>query len=209
MSIIIIASLSASLFAQPIDYGTYRNVVTINGSTAGGTAKFLNLNGSSGDTLELRTPLTITGNVTFATIYMVLKGTLSNVILTIKKLVKTSVAPPKNAFSFFSATAGNLNVSAISKVDFLFKAPSNYTNIQLYRLVGGKWVALATTALNREGNFIWYKATSPGFSEFAVVGTKGASGGKLPYTSGLPLYIIGGIGLILIAGGVGLRLKVR
>lgn len=209
MAITIIAFLSAPLLAQPIDYGEYENVTTINGTVSGGVARFSNLNGIAGETLELRALLGLLGNTSLTRIYLILKGTLSNVTLTIRKLLRTSVTPPRNAFSFFSVNASNLNSSAISRVDFIFKTPSNYSNIQLYRLVNGRWVALSTEALGREGNINWYRASSPGLSEFAVVGSKGSAGGKLPYTSGLPLYMIGGIGLLLIAGGVGLRLKVR
>lgn len=209
--VVILFSLSSFALAQPIDYGQYENIITYNAVVNGDEAAVSNINGNAGDTIEILIPLSLDG-MTFARIYITLKGPVTNGSITINSLTSYSGNQPGDAIAFFNVETSGFDQSSISSVDFIFQAPSNYNNVQLNRRVNGSWVSLSTASLGQEGDIVWYKGTSPGFSDFAitgVVGKKAKTGGKLPFTSGMPLYVAGGVGLLLIASGIALRLKVR
>lgn len=210
LTVVLLFSLSSFALAQPIDYGQYENVTTYDAVIDGDEATVSGINGKDGDTIEIRVPLDL-GGTNFARIYIKLKGPVANGSITIKKIAPPA-DNPDNSISFFGIDLSGIDESMIDGADIIFSTPSNYNNVQLHRLVDGNWVPLQTTSLGVEGDIAWYKAVSPGFSSFAITGVPGkkaSTGGKLPFTSGMPLYVAGGVGLLLIVSGMALRLKVK
>jgi hypothetical protein len=208
-STIFLLSIVTTALAVP-DYGTYQNVKTYNAVVDGDNATVSDISGEDGDTIELRVPLDL-GGTNFARVYIKLKGPVKNGSITIKKITPPPGAPD-DSISFFGIDLSGIDESMIDGADIIFNAPSNYNNVQLHRLVNGNWVPLQTTPLGVEGDIAWYKAVSPGFSSFAITGVPGkksSTSGKLPYTSGMPLYITGALGLLLITSGIAIRLKAR
>ncbi|MDP2750454.1 MAG: PGF-pre-PGF domain-containing protein [Nanoarchaeota archaeon] len=103
-----------------------------------------------------------------------------NVELTVEKLVSSpsDIARPalNNIFMYLALTPKNLPASSLNKADIKFKVTKAWLtenkllqgNVVLLRYAGGKWNELPTTLLTAGDSDIEYKATTPGFSYFAI-----------------------------------------
>ncbi|MBI2573048.1 PGF-pre-PGF domain-containing protein [Candidatus Woesearchaeota archaeon] len=99
------------------------------------------------------------------------------------------------AYQYLEITKSGSNPDAVTNAKIKFSVPNSWVDsngvmprgVVLYRYVGQKWVALQTTYLGTghtaQGEVHLYDAQTPGFSFFAIGGTKGSSA---PTTSTTP-----------------------
>ncbi len=89
-----------------------------------------------------------------------------------------------SVYRYLDVKAVNVESSAITSAKFKFKVERTWfdanqidqTTVNLNRLVDNNWVKLATSITGGDDNYVFYEATSPGFSVFAITGQKIAIG---------------------------------
>lgn len=196
--------------AAPPDYNDLENVKTIDAVISGNTAT-ADLSGEAGETIMINAPLEGKGGTKVAQISIKLKNNVTGGKITVSPIDNPSVTAPPGSIGFFKVDLEGLTDADIESAEILFQIGNDMVSVQLYRLSNGTWSALPTTRVEVGEKDSTYKATSPGFSEFAITAQKGSvnstSSGNLPFTGGMPLYMVGGFGLILILSGLALRVK--
>ncbi len=95
------------------------------------------------------------------------------------RFLPDGVAPPEpGAYQYFDITANPNTLPHIRKgADIGFHLPGGYltamgmrtTDVALMRFVDGEWEQLPTTFIGMSGDLARYRATTPGFSLFAIV----------------------------------------
>jgi len=84
--------------------------------------------------------------------------------------------PTGKVYSYLKITTQNLGDDALEEVKIKFKVERTWIEenevdeerIVLMRLEGGNWRELPTTLLSSDENYVYYEATTPGFSYFAI-----------------------------------------
>lgn len=197
-------------FAAPPDYGELDEVVIVDATVSGNVATASNLSGNAGDTILINAPLSIDGQ-SISQVSIKLKNGITGGKVTVTAINQPSVAAPPGAIGFFKVDIEGFTDDDIESAEVIFKVGNEFVSVQLYRLSNGTWGALPTSRVSVGGDNSTYKGETPGFSEFAIVAQEGTanttSTGKLPFTGGLPLYLVGALGLALILSGVAIRVK--
>src|SRR3989338_5538085 len=113
----------------------------------------------------------------------------SNVQITVKETTATAAgvsvaiaSADGSVYKYLEITKTNLQTSGISSATINFKVPKSWltannidkNTIALNRYDSG-WTKLPTSILSEDSTYVYFTATSPGFSTFAITGTKGAS----------------------------------
>lgn len=201
---------NSTALAQPPDYNG--EVIIVDAVVSGNTATISNLSGNAGDTIVANVPLSVDGS-SISQISFKLKNGISGGKVTVTVINQPSVAGPPGALGFFKIDLEGFTDDDIESAEIVFKVDNKFVSVTLYRLSGGTWAALNTSRVSVGSDTSTYKGDTPGFSEFAIVAQEGAAkttpSGKLPFTGGLPLYMVGGLGLIFIFSGIAIRLKAQ
>jgi len=110
------------------------------------------------------------------------KNRKNSVKITINKLDKTPVdiKPPNTVYRYLNFSVENLDDEDINQATIKFFVEKSWISsnnvsaltISLYRYVGGKWTKLPTSYLSEDSEFVYFEATTPGFSYFAISGEK-------------------------------------
>ncbi len=113
------------------------------------------------------------------------KETVAAVELKVTETSKPAEAPAPVAatgsvYKYVEITASNIATGSITKAKISFKVAKSWissegidkSTVVLSRLVAGQWTKLTTTLVTESGTEITYEADSPGFSTFAITGTK-------------------------------------
>lgn len=206
--IAMVAIQAVAVLAQPPDYDELGETIIVDATVSGDTATASNLSGDAGDTIVINAPLSING-ASISQIRFKLKNGITGGKVTISVIDQPSVTPPPGAIGFFKIELEGFTDDDIESAEIIFKVGNEYVSVQLYRLTDGTWVALPTSRVSTGTDESTYNADSPGLSEFAIVAKKGkvTKADELPFTGGLPLYLIGGLGLFMIASGLVIRIK--
>jgi len=86
---------------------------------------------------------------------------------------------PGKVYRYIKIDTTNLNGSNIQTATIEFQVEKSWltqsnidpSTVSLYRFSGGVWNKLTTTKTSEDANFVYYSATTPGFSYFAISGT--------------------------------------
>lgn len=209
-TIVSIAAMQLFAMAAPPDYNDLEKVKSVDAVVSGSTAK-ASLAGNAGETINVNAPLQIKDGTNVTQFAIKLKNNVTGGSISITPIDQPSVTAPPGSIGFFKVDLEGLTDDDIESAEIIFKVGNNLVSVQLHRLSNGTWAALPTSRVEAGANESTYKANSPGFSEFAITAQQGSvqstSTGKLPFTGGAPLYLVGGLGLILIASGLALRVK--
>ncbi|MFH0889921.1 MAG: PGF-pre-PGF domain-containing protein [Candidatus Aenigmatarchaeota archaeon] len=114
----------------------------------------------------------------------------SNVQLTVQTTSAPSTASvvisssSGSVYRYLDIKAVNVETSAITSAKFKFKVERTWfdanqidqTTVNLNRLVSNSWVKLTTIITGGDNSYVFYEATSPGFSVFAITGQKIVTG---------------------------------
>jgi PGF-pre-PGF domain-containing protein len=118
-----------------------------------------------------------------------IKIDVKNAVSNVEIQIKESSAPTGNfaissalglAYKYLEITKTNITDSDISSVTIKFKVEKSWfitngidvSTITLKRLVGTTWTELPTIKTSEDVTYIYFEATSPGLSIFAVTGEK-------------------------------------
>jgi len=132
-------------------------------------------------------------NLINTTVKIVDKGNKSE---NLSEYVKIREIPGKIVYKYieFNLTENSIDVSDddLEEIIFEFKVPFTWINgslkinessILLMRYHNDTWNTLNTTKINKSETYIFFNASTPGFSTFAVVGSKVVESEKLSTTS--------------------------
>jgi len=170
---------------------------TVAGSTGGGTATTIAANATNATTGKVTktftsiisgSPKTLTSadieasKTHLTEIYISVINRATSVSITIEKLAgkpaDVSVDVSGKSYEYIKITKENLNDSNLAQGKLKFKIEKSWISanniktetIALYRYSNGVWNKLSTTKLSEDSNYIYYEATTPGFSYFAISG---------------------------------------
>lgn len=116
--------------------------------------------------------------------------TASNVQITVKETtaasagVTAAISSSEGAvYKYLEITKTNIQDTGISSAKISFKVPKSWVSannidkntITLNRFVNNAWSKLSTTISNEDSTYVYFSATSPGFSIFAITGGKVAA----------------------------------
>jgi PGF-pre-PGF domain-containing protein len=130
------------------------------------------------------------------------KNSVSNAALEIETMqskpddVKTEV--PGKVYRYLSISPQNIQSSDLYSAEIGFKIEKSWITsnnidqdaVALYRYKDGQWNMLSTDKLNEDFDYIYYSATTSGFSIFAI--------SALPIETGINRTAIGIVGLIVL-----------
>ena len=117
----------------------------------------------------------------------------SDVQVTVKKHSSrpstVSSAPTRAVYQYLEINLDNLDNTALNNAEIKFKVSKSWISLNsmdkntvvLLRYNNGAWQELSTTYLSEDGASVYYSATTPGFSVFAISGV--ASSAYLKQTS--------------------------
>lgn len=121
-------------------------------------------------------------NIPITDIAIEVKNAVQNVKITIIKTdaqpATVAIASPGQTYAYLSIDKANINDSDITNVKIKFKVEKSWissnnidiTKIALYRYSDGQWTKLPTVKLSEDSTYIYFEATSPGLSAFAISG---------------------------------------
>jgi PGF-pre-PGF domain-containing protein len=118
-----------------------------------------------------------------------IKIDVKNAVANVEVQIKESTAPAGNlaissasglAYKYLEITKTNITDSDISGVKIKFKVEKSWltangidaSTIVMKRLVGTTWTDLPTVKTSEDSTYIYFEATSPGLSLFAITGQK-------------------------------------
>ena len=118
-----------------------------------------------------------------------IKIDVKNAVSNVEIQIKESSAPVGNfaiasevgaTYKYLEITKANITDADISGVTIKFKVEKSWISangidpntIKLKRLVGSTWTDLPTTKTSEDATYIYFEATSPGLSLFAITGEK-------------------------------------
>jgi PGF-pre-PGF domain-containing protein len=99
--------------------------------------------------------------------------TLRNVAITVSEKGYTVAAVPQGHELYKSldiSVSKDVGAEITFRVDEAWYSAKDIVQLYLLRYAGGRWQRLDTTMLRSDGNYRYYSAATPGFSEFAIVG---------------------------------------
>lgn len=135
----------------------------------------------------------IPSDIGFSSVNVSVKNNLSNVRLTVTKLLAkpSYITPnvPGTAYKYIEVSPVNLAESniATAKIRFIVEKwwmdlnKFDKTGISLYRYSSGSWQKLNTSIIGETSNYYNYEAATPGFSTFAI--SAGAAGSAATTTT--------------------------
>jgi PGF-pre-PGF domain-containing protein len=121
--------------------------------------------------------LYITGaDVGFTKLRISVNKQLLNVRITIKAIetLPANVPELKDVYKYIEITKENMQDEDIDNVVFEFKVPKSWlegkdpSKVVLYRFDGSEWKVLPTKVISESSVYVYYEATSPGLSFFAI-----------------------------------------
>lgn len=123
-------------------------------------------------------------NTQFTEIYLTANERLTDVIIAVEKVTDTPTstgAVTGSVYNYVKIDKTNLNDSSISAAYIKFKVPKSWltnnsivsSTVSLYRFTT-QWDKLTTVKLSEDSTYVYYRAETPGFSYFAVVGQTSA-----------------------------------
>ncbi|MBI5229406.1 PGF-pre-PGF domain-containing protein [Candidatus Micrarchaeota archaeon] len=140
-----------------------------------------------------RSSVSIIGEITNVTdltgvteIQFVAKKDLKNLKLTVSKLdaKPTGIPNPRGkVHNYLEIKGENASEADLREVVILFRVEKSWITqnaldpalIKLARNTGGGWTELQTTKERDDANYYYYKAITPGFSTFAIIGLESVS----------------------------------
>jgi PGF-pre-PGF domain-containing protein len=132
---------------------------------------------------------TITKDIDITQVEVTPTSAASSVGLTVSKYTgkpaDVSTAPSGTVFSYLSIAASNLDNSNIQAATVRFRVLRTWitsnnidvSTIRLNRYVSGAWSVLQTTQTGADANYIYFSATTAGFSYFAITALPAPSPG--------------------------------
>lgn len=135
-------------------------------------------------------------------------------------IVRRIPAPPNappNAVGFFKVNLKGFGDQAIAGATITFRVGNKLVNVRLSRLHKGAWTILKTVKVENGVREVKYRASSPGFSTFAIIAEPGlieseparATGAAAPSTSRVSLYLAGLLGIVLVGAGAAVRVRAK
>ncbi|MFH1174436.1 MAG: PGF-pre-PGF domain-containing protein [archaeon] len=125
--------------------------------------------------------LTGTAAAVLEQVTFVLNAAAQNVRLTYDEVatLPTSVPTKAGSYKYFTLTAENIQSANLKSALIEFSVTKQWLTdnsatqdqVKLYRFVDNKWTELSTSVASADTAKVYYKATTPGFSYFAI-GTK-------------------------------------
>ena len=97
-------------------------------------------------------------------------------------LPTTMTTPPSTVYQYMSITSSTIT-GVVSQTTLDFNVPQSWLtehgfavgDIVMMRNVDGKWQTLSTQLVSQKGGSVFYRATTPGFSYFAIAYQKGGT----------------------------------
>lgn len=133
-------------------------------------------------------------------------STLENVTFTVSTFTERpdEVSSPSGTLYMYLSVETNANEGDISSAIVTFKVEKTwlktmdveYENVLLLRYHDGEWQKLPTKMVNADETYVYYQATSPGFSTFAIIGIQ--KGGETIKEIPWMYLLIGLIGVIIL-----------
>ncbi|MEW6592335.1 MAG: PGF-pre-PGF domain-containing protein, partial [Candidatus Hadarchaeota archaeon] len=144
---------------------------------------------------------------------------VSNIILKVKQLIDKPAqieTPEGTVYTYLEILAEKLNNSDISSALVNFRVEKSWvaqenidtSTIVLKRYTSAGWQTLATEKTSEDNSYIYFAATTPGFSVFAVSGSKAGSTTAgpgitptlptLPTVQIPPIYLVGFTAIVLV-----------
>lgn len=128
-----------------------------------------------------------TTGIEFTQIEFQVKEGVTQPSITVKPLssqpTSVSSAAPGKVYSYIEVTKNNLDDSKISAAAIKFKVSKQWISnnsvdkakVWLNRYSGGQWARYAATLLSEDAGYVYYSASVPGFSVFAITGEAAAA----------------------------------
>ena len=112
------------------------------------------------------------------------KNAVANTEIKVASLASNPIAAAAAAkvYQYLQLTKSNIADADASKITINFKVPKSWltaNNIDKNTIALNRydsaWAKLPTTIRSEDSTYVYFTATSPGFSTFAITGSKGAS----------------------------------